>query len=62
MLETILLHFYLSVDDGGETEVVKDLRAVPPDCDGAELAEALVIKAVDLGKRSALLDRFISDT
>ena len=40
--------FYLSVDDGREAEIVKDLRAVPPDGDGAELSEALVVKAVDL--------------
>ena len=45
-------HFYLSVDDGREAEIVKDLRAVPPDCDGAELAEALIVKAVDLRQRS----------
>ena len=40
--------FYLSVDDGREAEIVEDLCAVPPHGDGAELAEALVVKAVDL--------------
>ena len=42
------MRLHLSVDDGREAEIVEDLGAVPPDGDGAELAEALVVEAVDL--------------
>mmetsp|Transcript_25081 Transcript_25081/g.45376 ORF Transcript_25081/g.45376 Transcript_25081/m.45376 type:complete len:216 (+) Transcript_25081:402-1049(+) len=46
---------YLVLDDGREGEVVEDFGAVPPDVYAAELAEALVVEAVDLGDLSALV-------
>mmetsp|Transcript_21021 Transcript_21021/g.45841 ORF Transcript_21021/g.45841 Transcript_21021/m.45841 type:complete len:313 (+) Transcript_21021:273-1211(+) len=46
---------YAVVDDRAQAEVVKDLRAVLPDVDGLVLAEAFVVKAVDLGDLSALV-------
>jgi len=38
----------LAVDDGRQTDVVEDFGAVLPDRDGAVLAQALVVEAVDL--------------
>lgn len=46
---------YFVIDDGGECEVVENVGAVAPDVDGAELPEALVIKAVDLSDLSAFV-------
>lgn len=46
---------HLAVDDGGEAEVVEDLGAVAPDGDGAVLAQALVVEAVDLRDLTALV-------
>jgi len=46
---------HLAVDDSGEGQVVEDLRAVPPHRDRAVLAEALVVKAVDLGDLTGLV-------
>ena len=38
------------VDEGGETEVVKDLSAVPPDVQTAIFAQALVVEATFIGR------------
>jgi hypothetical protein len=39
---------YATVNDGAESEVVKDLAAPPPDVASAVLALALVVEPVDL--------------
>ena len=46
---------YFVVDNGCEGEEVEDVGAVAPDVSGAVLAEALVVKSVDLGDLSALV-------
>lgn len=46
---------YLAIDDGRQAEVVKDLSAVAPHGHRAIFAQALVIKAVDLGDLTALV-------
>lgn len=40
---------YLAVNNGGQTEIVKDIAAVPPHIGTAKLADALVVKAINLG-------------
>lgn len=54
------LHFLslwtdLAVDDGRQREVVEDLGAVPPHCDGAVLPQTLVVEAVHLSDLSGLV-------
>lgn len=43
------------LDERGEREVVKDLSAIPPHVNGAVLAEAFVVKPIDLCDLSALV-------
>mmetsp|Transcript_28437 Transcript_28437/g.82252 ORF Transcript_28437/g.82252 Transcript_28437/m.82252 type:complete len:203 (-) Transcript_28437:253-861(-) len=45
----------LVLNDGRKAEIVKDLRAVPPNIDAAVLAQALVVEAVDLGDLPTLV-------
>ncbi len=45
----------LIIDDGGQGEVVEYLGAVAPYIDGAVLAKALVVEAVDLGDLPGLM-------
>lgn len=45
----------LVVDDGRETQVVEDLRAVPPHIHGPVLLQALVVEAVHLRDLSGLV-------
>ena len=42
-----------AVDEGGERQIVKCVRAVPPNVRGAVLADALVVEAVDLNMTRA---------
>ena len=46
---------YLAVNDGGQGQVVKYLRAVSPDRDTAVFAETFVVETVDLGDLSGLV-------
>ena len=50
-----LTFVYLSVDDGGQAEVVKDLSAISPDRDAAVLPETLVVKSVHLSDLTGLV-------
>ena len=52
---TVSRFFYLSVDDGGQAEVVEDLSAVPPDCDATVLPQTLVVKSVHLSDLTGLV-------
>lgn len=46
---------YFTVNDSSQAEIVKDLRAVPPDEDRAVLPDALVVEAVNLGDLTRLV-------
>jgi hypothetical protein len=46
---------HLVVDNGRQTEVVEDLRAIPPDIYGAVFLEAFVVEAVYLGDLPGLV-------
>lgn len=46
---------YLAINDSREGQVVEYLCAVSPDGDGAVLAEALVVEAIDLGDLPGLV-------
>jgi hypothetical protein len=46
---------YLSVDDSGKGEIVKNFGAITPYGDGSVLPEALVVESVDLRDLSRLV-------
>ena len=50
-----LTFVYLSVDDGGQAEVVEDLSAISPDRDTAVLPQTLVVKSVHLSDLTGLV-------
>lgn len=43
------------VNDGSESEVVEDVRAVAPNVHRAELSQALIVEAIDLGDLAGLV-------
>ena len=46
---------YLVINNGSESQVVKNVRAVSPHVDRTVFPKALVIKAIHLGDLSALM-------
>ena len=53
--ETTVHAEHLVVDDGRQTQIVEDLRAIPPHIDRSVLAQALVVKAIHLRNLAGLV-------